>query len=51
MTVQGTGYATVVPTGLLGASSIKFDGVGHSALLLYTSYGWAIISINGAVPA
>jgi len=48
MAVWGTGDAIVTPAGLLGGTAIKFTAVGNSVLLLYTSYGWTIISNNGA---
>jgi hypothetical protein len=43
----GNLQSSVIPSTLIGGTAIKFTDVGHSVLLLYTSYGWAIISNNG----
>ena len=49
-TVDG-GSAVLTPTTKIGFSTITFTGVGESATLVYTSAGWAITALNGAVAA
>ena len=49
-TVDG-GSAVLTPTTKIGFSTITFTGVGESASLVYTSAGWAITALNGAVAA
>ena len=49
-TVDG-GSAVLTPTTKIGFSTITFTGVGESATLIYTSAGWAIMALNGAVAA
>lgn len=49
-TVDG-GSAVLTPTTKIGFSTITFTNVGESANLIYTSAGWAIASLNGAVAA
>jgi hypothetical protein len=49
-TVDG-GSAVLTPTTKIGFTTITFTGVGESAMLIYTSAGWAIVSLNGAVAA
>ena len=49
-TVDG-GSAVLTPTTKIGFSTITFTGVGESATLVYTSAGWAIVALNGAVAA
>lgn len=49
-TVDG-GSAVLTPTTKIGFSTITFTNVGESASLIYTSAGWAIASLNGAVAA
>jgi len=49
-TVDG-GSAVLTPTTAIGFSTITFTGVGESATLVYTSAGWAIVALNGAVAA
>ena len=45
------GSAVLTPTTKIGFSTITFTGVGESASLVYTSAGWAITALNGAVAA
>jgi hypothetical protein len=48
MTVKdGSHNGVVTPTNLLGPTSLTFDAVGDSVLLLFTGGKWAIISNNG----
>ncbi len=47
MTVDAGGDITVTPTSFINGTSMVFDSVGDSVLLLYTASGWAIISNNG----
>jgi hypothetical protein len=47
MTVDAGGDVTVTPTSFINGTSVVFDSVGDSVLLLYTAAGWAIISNNG----
>jgi hypothetical protein len=49
-TVDG-GSAVLTPTTKIGFSTITFTGVGESAMLIYTSAGWSIVALNGAVAA
>ena len=49
-TVDG-GSAVLTPTTKIGFSTITFTGVGESATLVYTSAGWAITGLYGAVAA
>lgn len=49
-TVDG-GSAVLTPTTKIGFSTITFTNVGESASLIYTSAGWAIVALNGAVAA
>ena len=49
-TVDG-GSAVLTPTTKIGFSTITFTNVGESASLVYTSAGWAITALNGAVAA
>ena len=49
-TVDG-GSAVLTPTTKIGFTTITFTGVGESATLIYTSLGWAIVALNGAVAA
>lgn len=49
-TVDG-GSAVLTPTTKIGFTTITFTGVGESATLIYTSAGWAIMALNGAVAA
>jgi len=48
MTVDAGGDVTITPTSFINGTSMVFDSVGDSVLLLYTASGWAIISNNGA---
>jgi hypothetical protein len=43
--------AVVSPTSASGYSSITFDAVGESVVLLFTNSAWSIISVNGATVA
>ena len=45
------GSAVLTPTTKIGFSTITFTAVGDSAMLVYTSAGWAIVALNGAVAA
>jgi hypothetical protein len=45
------GSAVLAPTTKIGFSTITFTGVGESATLVYTTAGWAIVALNGAVAA
>ena len=45
------GSAVLTPTTKIGFSTITFTAVGDSAMLIYTSSGWDIVALNGAVAA
>jgi hypothetical protein len=45
------GSAVLTPTTKIGFSTITFTNVADTAMLVYTSAGWDIVSINGAVAA
>jgi hypothetical protein len=45
------GSAVLTPTTKIGFTTITFTAVGDSAMLVYTSAGWNIVSLNGAVAA
>jgi hypothetical protein len=45
------GSAVLTPTTKIGFSTITFTAVGDSAMLVYTSAGWDIVALNGAVAA
>lgn len=45
------GSAVLTPTTALGFATITFTNAGDSAMLVYTSAGWDIVSLNGAVAA
>lgn len=45
------GSAVLTPTTAIGFTTITFTAVGESATLVYTSAGWAIVALNGAVAA
>jgi len=45
------GSAVLTPTTKIGFTTITFTAVGDSAMLVYTSAGWDIVSLNGAVAA
>ena len=45
------GSAVLTPTTKIGFTTITFTGVGESAMLVYTTAGWAIVALNGAVAA
>lgn len=49
-TVDG-GSAILTPTTKIGFTTITFTNVGESAMLVYTSAGWCIVSLRGAVAA
>ena len=49
-TVDG-GSAVLIPTTKIGFSTVTFTDVGDSAMLIYTSAGWAIIGSKGATIA
>ena len=53
MITDGGGTATITPTTLLGYSTIAFNTVGQSVLLLYldATSGWVVISNQGATLA
>jgi hypothetical protein len=48
MTVDAGGDVTITPTSFINGTSMVFDSVGDSVLLLYTASGWAVVSNNGA---
>ena len=43
--------AVLTPTTKIGFSTITFTAVGDSCMLVYTSAGWDIVALNGAVAA
>jgi hypothetical protein len=45
------GSAVLTPTTKIGFTTITFTAVGDAATLTYTSAGWAITGISGAVAA
>lgn len=45
------GSAVLTPTSALGFTTITFTNAGESVTLEYTSAGWAIIALYGAVAA
>jgi hypothetical protein len=45
------GSAVLTPTTKIGFSTITFTAVGDSCMLVYTSAGWDIVALNGAVAA
>ena len=45
------GSAVLTPTTKIGFTTITFTNVGDSAMLVYTSAGWDIVALNGAVAA
>lgn len=45
------GGAVLTPTTKIGFSTVTFTNVGESVTLVYTSAGWAITGISGAVAA
>ena len=45
------GSAILTPTTKIGFSTITFTNVGDSCMLIYTSAGWDIVSLNGATAA
>ena len=45
------GSAVLTPTTKIGFTTITFTNVGDAATLVYTSAGWAIVGISGAVAA
>lgn len=45
------GSAVLTPASALGFATITFTNVGETATLQYTSAGWAILSIRGAIAA
>ena len=49
--VVDAGSAVLTPTTKIGFSTVTFTNVGDSVTLIYTSAGWAIIGISGAVAA
>jgi hypothetical protein len=51
MTVDGGGDGVVTPANLLGSTTITFNDVGDSALLMFTGAAWAVISANGVTLA
>jgi hypothetical protein len=48
MTTVVGASATITPTHFINGTSMVFNSVGASVLLLYTSSSWMIISNNGA---
>ena len=49
-TVDG-GSAVLTPATAIGYTTITFTGVGEAVSLVYTSVGWAITGLRGAVAA
>lgn len=49
-TVDG-GSAVLTPTTKIGFTTITFTAVGDSAMLIYTSAGWAVIGSKGVTIA
>ena len=49
-TVDG-GSAVLAPTTKIGFSTITFTAVGDSAMLIYTSAGWAVVGSKGVTIA
>ena len=45
------GSAVLTPTTKIGFSTITFTAVGDSAMLIYTSAGWAIVGSKGVTIA
>jgi len=45
------GSAVLTPTTKIGFTTITFTAVGDSCMLVYTSAGWNIVALNGAVAA
>jgi len=45
------GSAVLTPTTKIGFSTITFTAAGDSAMLIYTSAGWAIVGSNGVTIA
>jgi hypothetical protein len=45
------GSAVLTPTTKIGFTTITFTAVGDSCMLVYTSAGWGIVALNGAVAA
>ena len=45
------GSAVLTPTTKIGFTTITFTNVGDSCMLVYTSAGWDIVALNGAVAA
>ena len=45
------GSAVLTPTTKIGFSTITFTAVGDSAMLIYTSAGWAVIGSKGVTIA
>jgi len=45
------GSAVLTPTTALGFTTITFSAAGDSCMLVYTSAGWDIVALNGAVAA
>jgi hypothetical protein len=45
------GSAVLTPTTKIGFTTITFTNVGDTAMLVYTSAGWDIVALNGAVAA
>lgn len=49
--VVDAGSAVLTPTTKIGFTTVTFTNVGDSVTLIYTSAGWAITGISGAVAA
>ncbi len=45
------GSAVLTPTTAIGFTTITFTNVGDTCMLVYTSAGWDIVALNGAVAA
>lgn len=51
MTVDGGGDGVVTLVNLLGGSTITFNDVGDSVILLFTNSNWVVMSNNGVTVA
>jgi O-acetylhomoserine/O-acetylserine sulfhydrylase-like pyridoxal-dependent enzyme len=50
MIVDG-GNSVITPTNLAGGTTITFDDVGDTAMLIFTNSNWVLISNNGCTVA
>jgi hypothetical protein len=47
----GTNSAVITPTNLLGGSTLTFNAIGSSVILLFTGTDWVVVSNNGVTVA